>query len=88
MKIKIIANPITCFGDFSRGQIIDDNKYPVSFLNHLVDECGAAERLQEYETKVDKNYEAKKNNQSTPLSQPAKVSRRRMSKAQAEKRKS
>jgi len=87
MKIKIIANPITPYGDFSRGDIISDKHYPISFLNHLVDECGAAERMIDYETKVDIKYEPKKNSQSTQLSQPVKVSKKKMSKSQLKRRK-
>lgn len=86
MKIKITANPITTYGDFSRGQIISDEHYPTAFLNHLVDDCGAAERLLEYETKIDEEYEAKKNIQSLPLSQPAKVLKKKMSKSQVKRR--
>jgi len=86
MKIKITANPITTYGDFSRGQIITDEHYPLAFLNHLVDDCGAAERLLEYETKVDEKYEAKKKNQSTPSSQPAKALKKKMSKSQIKRR--
>lgn len=87
MKIKITSNPITTYGEFSRGQIISDEQYPTAFLNHLVDECGAAERLIEHETKIDKDYEAKKKPQSSQLSQPGKVSKKKMSKPQAKKAK-
>lgn len=53
MKIKILGNPITMFGEFSNGQIIDDQKYPKDFLLHLVYEAGAGEVIEEViQTKV------------------------------------
>lgn len=85
MKIKITANPITPYGSFFVGQIISDENYPLEFINHLVDDCGAAVRLLDYETKVDESYEAKKNLQSSQLSQPVKASNKKMSKSQAKK---
>lgn len=72
MKIKITANPITAYGSFSRGDILSDDKYPVEFLNHLVNDCGAAIRL-DYETKVVTDYEPKKTNQSIQSSEPDKA---------------
>ena len=45
MKIKIISNPITPYGDFSRGQELTDQKYPTAFLIHLVEQAGAAEYM-------------------------------------------
>lgn len=46
MKIRIISNPITPYGDFSRGQIIGTDKYPEAFLRHLVDGARAAEYIE------------------------------------------
>ena len=41
------------FGEFTNGQIIDDNKYPKDFLLHLVYEAGAGEIIEEpIQTKV------------------------------------
>lgn len=56
MKIRITSNPITMYGDFSRGQIIDDTKYPKAFLMHLVHEAGAAELV---ELKIDPPLQTK-----------------------------
>jgi len=77
MKIRIISNPITPFGDFSVGDVLDDTKYPIKFLNHLVDDCNAAERL-DYSTKVDEDYEAKKKPLSSQSLPPVKVSRKKI----------
>jgi len=88
MKIKITSNPITPYGSFNAGAIISDDNYPLEFLNHLVDDCGAAERLLEYETKVDEKYEAKKKPQSSQSLQPGKASQNKISKSQAKKAKS
>lgn len=60
MKVKITCNPITPYGSFSTGQIIDDKQYPESFLKHLVDEAGAGVYVEEYETKVEAPVETKK----------------------------
>ena len=72
MKIKITSNPVTPYGEFSRGDILTDDKYPIAFLKHLVDEAGAAERI-DYDTKVDEKVEVKKKPQSLPSSQPDKA---------------
>jgi len=77
MKIKITSNPITPYGDFTKGQILTDEQYPVAFLNHLVDDAGAAERL-DYETKIDEDYEPVKKPRSTQSSQPARASRKKI----------
>jgi len=54
MRIKIISNPITPYGDFSRGQELTDQKYPTAFLIHLVEQAGAAEYMDKeaYQTKI------------------------------------
>lgn len=73
MRVKIISNPITPLGSFSRGDILNSGgKFTDVFLLHLI-ECGAAEPL-DYETKVDDTYEAKKKPQSIQLSLQAKAS--------------
>jgi len=73
MKVRIKGNPITQFGSFSHGQVIDDLKYPTEFLLHLVNEAGAADLI-DYETKIDNNVQVKKKVESSPSSQPAKAS--------------
>lgn len=64
MRVKVTANPITPFGSFSRGDILDSKKYPESFLHHLVYEAGAAELL-DYEKKVIEIPETKKKELTT-----------------------
>jgi len=77
MKIKITSNPVTPYGSFNNGAIISDENYPIEFLNHLVDDCGAAERILDYDTKVDEGYEAKKKPPSSQLLQQGKASQRK-----------
>ena len=76
MKIKMISMAMTPNGIFEKDMILTDARYPVAFLNHLVNDCNAAEVI-DYETKIDDKYEVKKNPQSLPLSQPDKVSQKK-----------
>lgn len=76
MKIRILEPAFSPYGDLEVGQILTDNKYPVAFLLHLVNDAGAAEFI-EYETKVDEVYEPVKKPQSSPSLQQAKASRKR-----------
>jgi len=86
MRIRLIANPITMYGSFRAGEVLTDANYPIPFLQHLVNDCNAAEFL-DIETKVDTDYEVKKSAPSLPLSQPDKVSQKKMSKSRVKKRK-
>ena len=72
MKVNVISNPITPYGNFTRGQILDSKNFPESFLHHLV-EAGAAEYI-----KVDSPEEYKKKPSSSL--QAGRVSRQKMSK--------
>lgn len=72
MRILITSNPITAYGEFTRGDILNSKTFPVAFLAHLVDEAGAAEYI-DRETKVDDEYEAKKKTQSSPSLPQAKA---------------
>lgn len=86
MKVRIKGNPVTPYGNLTQGQIIGDDKYPVAFLRHLVEDANAADWL-EYETKIDDTYEVKKKTQSSPLLEPAKVSPKPTVKKRKKKRK-
>ena len=79
MKVKILGNPITPYGSFSQGQILTDEKIPTKFLIHLVEAAGAAEYLDKaaYETKI-VDVDIKKKPPSSPLSQPDRVSHRKI----------
>lgn len=59
MRILITSNPITPYGEFVRGDILNSDTFPTAFLTHLVEEANAAEWL-DRETKIDDEYEAKK----------------------------
>jgi len=87
MKIKIISNPITPYGSFDKGQILTDQKYPTAFLIHLVEQAGAAEYMDKeaYLNKIDDVVEIKKKAPSSPSLQPAKASRKKISKKHKKK---
>ncbi len=42
MKIKLVSNVITPYGSFNKNDELDSKNLPVSFLNHLVNDCQAA----------------------------------------------
>ena len=77
MKIRMISMAFTQQGMFEppailstdRNESTDRKAYHPDFLNHLVDQANAAERL-DYETKIDPEYETQKKPQenSTGLS--------------------
>jgi len=82
MKIRIISNPITPYGSFDKGKVLTTEKYPESFLRHLVDDCGAAEYIEvKMETPVIENKMVKKpvpvNKAITNASLPTKKKRGR-----------
>jgi len=87
MRIKIISNPITPYGDFSRGQELTDEKYPTAFLIHLVEQAGAAEYMDKeaYLNKIDDVVEIKKKAPSSPSLPPAKASGKKTSKKRKKK---
>lgn len=85
MRIRVITNPITTYGSFAVGDILNDQNYPCEFLHHLVDDCGAAEYL-EYETKVDMEYEPVKKPRSLQSSEQGKASEPKISKLQRKRK--
>ena len=86
MKVKIKGNPITPYGSFDHGQILDDLKYPTEFLLHLVNEAGAADLI-DYETKIDHDFIAKKKPQSSQSLQQGKALRKKTVKKHKKKHK-
>ena len=46
MKVRIISNPITPYGSFDKGQILETPKFPEAFLIHLVEDANAAEYIE------------------------------------------
>ncbi len=72
MRIRMKTNPITPYGSFGVGDVLNDDSYPKEFLEHLVNDCNAAEFL-DYETKIDMEYEPVKKPLSLPLSEQGKV---------------
>ena len=88
MKVKILGNPITPYGSFNNGQILTSEKYPVSFLTHLVEEAGAGEYMDKeaYQTKIIE-VEAVKKTPSSPSLPQAKASRKKTSKKHSKKHK-
>ena len=86
MKIKITGMAFTPLGVFDKGQILTDEKYDKAFLTHLVKDAGAAEWIEKdsLETKV-VEVEVIKKPQSTPSSQPAKASKKKITKKRSKK---
>lgn len=52
MKIEMVSMAFTPFGVLEKGEILTTKRYPKDFLQHLVNDCGAAKVL-DYETKVE-----------------------------------
>jgi len=46
MKVRIISTPITPYGSFGKGDVLTSDKYPETFLVHLVEAAGAAEYIE------------------------------------------
>lgn len=77
MKVRITGSPITMYGNFSSGQILESPRYPAHFLTHLVNDCKIATVIDYndkmdhvFETKNDQVYDPVKKNQSSPLLEP------------------
>lgn len=77
MKVKVLSNPITPYGAFHVGQVLTSDKYPESFLNHLVKDCGAASYVEDQIAHEVKAVDEKK---SSPLSRRGRLSLKKTSK--------
>lgn len=92
MKIRITGRSVfSPLGQFSQGDILTDKRFPIAYLEHLVNDAQCAEFI-DYETKLDKPLEIKKNDdtkgQSLPSSQPAKASQEKTRSTRTKKAKS
>lgn len=72
MEIRILQNIIRHDYSLTRGQVISNNEYPTTFLEHLLN-AGVAER---YEIKIDPPPETKAVTSATvPKKKPSRSSR-------------
>ncbi len=59
MKVKLVSNVITPYGSLDKGMELSSDKYPESFLRHLVNDCNAATIISNNEKMVKQVIENK-----------------------------